>query len=351
MTRKILHIDMDAFFAQVEQRDNPAFRNKPLAVGSANARGVVAAASYEARKFGIYSAMSSSIAQKKCPELIFTPPRFDTYKSVSKAIHTIFNRYTSLIEPLSLDEAYLDVTENFKGERSATIIAKEIQASILQELDLTSSVGISYNKFLAKIASNMNKPFGLTLITPKQAPHFLETLPIEKFYGVGTQTAKKMHQLGIKTGNDLKSKTREELKTHFGKTGDLYYYFARGEDHRTVNPIQEIQSVSAENTFLTDLITQEDIQQEIDELLNTLLSRLQKSNFYGRTFSIKIRHPDFTTLTRSKTFSSYVPHDKVFLVQSFWELYATLPKKPLRLIGITLQSPDEMLSFQTEFTF
>lgn len=351
MTRKILHVDMDAFFAQVEQRDFPQYRNKPLVVGSADSRGVVAAASYEARKFGIYSAMPSSTAKKKCPHLIFTPHRFDVYRAVSQQIHAIFARYTELIEPLSLDEAYLDVTTMTQHGQYATDIAKSVQQAIYQELNLTSSVGVSYNKFLAKIASNMHKPFGITVITHKTATNILEQLPIEKFYGIGQQTAKKMYQLGIRNGLELKQKSREALKLYFGKSGDYYYQCVRGEDNRAVNPIQATQSVSAENTFAQDIITTKDIQKEVDILITTLLERLSRDDFFGKSISIKIRFANFTAVTRSKTFSTVLPYEQSFINQCFWELFHSIPKQPIRLIGITIQSPDPYHHQQIQLPF
>lgn len=351
MTRKILHVDMDAFFAQVEQRDFPEYRNKPLAVGSADSRGVVAASSYEARKFGVYSAMPSSVAKKKCPHLIFAPHRFDVYRAVSNQIHAIFARYTDLIEPLSLDEAYLDVTSITVDGKYATEVAKSIQQDIYRELNLTSSVGVSYNKFLAKIASNMHKPFGITVITHKTATQILEQLAIEKFYGIGQQTAKKMHLLGIKSGLDLKRKSREELKLHFGKSGEFYYQYARGEDNRPVDPVQETQSVSAENTFSKDISTTEEIQAEVNIIIETLLQRLSRHDFYGKGISIKIRFANFTIMTRSKTFSSVLPYEHTFIEHCFWELFETIPKQSIRLIGITIQSPDPYHDQQINLPF
>ena len=351
MTRKILHVDMDAFFAQVEQRDFPHYRNKPLVVGSADARGVVAAASYEARKFGVHSAMPSSTAKKKCAHLIFAPHRFDVYQSVSRQIHDIFKRYTKLIEPLSLDEAYLDVTTMTLTGIYATEIAKSIQQDIYQELNLTSSVGVSYNKFLAKIASNMHKPYGITVISHRSAISILEQLPIEKFYGIGQQTAKKMHSLGIKNGLDLKLKSREELKHHFGKTGEFYYLYARGEDNSPVDPSHETRSVGAENTFPKDINTHEEIKAEVDIIIKTLLQRLIGHNFYGKGISIKIRFANFTSVTRSKTFSSVLPYEHEFIENCFWELFETLPKQPIRLIGMTIQSPDPYHTAQIRLPF
>lgn len=351
MTRKILHIDMDAFYAQVEQRDFPQYRHKPLVVGSSDPRGVVAAASYEARKFGIHSAMPSSVAKKKCAHLIFAPPRFDVYRTISKKIHAIFKQYTHLIEPLSLDEAYLDVTHNHINEPSATRLAEKIQREIFDTLNLTASVGISYNKFLAKIASNINKPFGTYVITPQQALSFLDTLPIEKFYGIGLQTTKKMHALGIHNGQELKNRTRAELKLHFGKAGDLYYLFARGEDQRAVNPDQTSKSIGAENTFNTNLSTIDEINLELHNIISTLIVRLNQHNFHGQTLAIKVRHGDFNTFTRSKTFSTPIPHDMPFITAQFWELFQSIPKQPIRLLGITVQGEVKHYHLQTTLDF
>ncbi|MCK5700612.1 MAG: DNA polymerase IV, partial [Cyclobacteriaceae bacterium] len=252
--RKIIHIDMDAFFASIEQRDNPDLLGKPVAVGGAGKRGVVAAASYEARKFGVFSAMPASIALRKCPELIFTKPRFDVYKEVSNQIRQIFLEYTDLVEPLSLDEAYLDVTENKKGLGSATIIAREIKSKINSTTHLIASAGVSINKFLAKVASDQDKPDGLYVIKPNQAESFVDGLAIEKFFGIGKVTAKKMHELGINTGADLKQISIEELVRRFGKVGRYYFDIARAIDKRLVNPNRIRKSLGAERTFEDDLI-------------------------------------------------------------------------------------------------
>jgi DNA polymerase-4 len=255
--RKIIHIDMDAFYASVEQRDNPELRGKPVAVGGSRERGVVAAASYEARQFGVHSAMPSITAKRKCPDLIFVKPRFDAYKAISLQIREIFAAYTPVIEPLSLDEAYLDVTENLKGISLATQIAEEIRARVRAETELTASAGVSYNKFLAKLASDHRKPDGLFVITPKMGPAFVETLPVRKFHGIGPATARKMSALGIETGFDLKGQTLEFLQHHFGKAGSYYYWAARGVDERPVRADRTRKSVGAENTFPADLLTYE----------------------------------------------------------------------------------------------
>ncbi len=267
-SRKIIHVDMDAFYASVEQRDNPELRGKPVAVGGARERGVVAAASYEARKFGVYSAMPSVIAKRKCPDLIFVKPRFDAYKAISHQIREIFAEYTPIIEPLSLDEAYLDVTENLKGIISATRIAEEIRARIRAETELTASAGVSYNKFLAKLASDHQKPDGLFVITPAMGPTFVETLPVRKFHGVGPATAKKMALLEIATGLDLRGQSLAFLQQHFGKAGSYYYWAARGIDERPVRADRTRKSVGAENTFPVDLFTYEAARDALQEIID-----------------------------------------------------------------------------------
>ena len=268
--RKIVHIDMDAFYASVEQRDNPELRGKAVAVGGARERGVVAAASYEARKFGVHSAMPSITAKRKCPDLIFVKPRFDAYKAISLQIREIFAGYTPIIEPLSLDEAYLDVTENLKGIISATQIAEEIRTRIRAETELTASAGVSYNKFLAKLASDYRKPDGLFVIAPKMGPVFVETLPVRKFHGVGPATAKKMSRLGIETGLDLRAQTQTLLQQHFGKAGSYYYWVARGVDERPVRADRIRKSVGAENTFPADLFTYEAARDALQEIVDNV---------------------------------------------------------------------------------
>lgn len=299
--KKIIHIDMDAFFASVEQLDFPEYRGKPLAVGGSKDRGVVAAASYEARKYGVYSAMPSKTAYQKCPHIIFTPPRFERYKEVSSQIQAIFHEYTDLVEPLSLDEAYLDVTENKKGIPSATLIAKAIRKVIKEKTGLTASAGISINKFLAKIASDYQKPDGITLIGPEKALSFLEKLEIDKFFGVGKVTAKKMHALGIHTGADLKEWSKERLILKFGKSGGFYYNIVRGEDSRTVNPNRLRKSLGAENTFDVDIIEIEDMKMALDPILQTVHRRLEKAATFGKTLTLKVKFKDFSQITRSVT--------------------------------------------------
>jgi DNA polymerase-4 len=299
--RKIIHIDMDAFYASVEQRDNPELRGKPVAVGGSLARGVVAAASYEARKFGVHSAMPSVMAKRKCPDLIFVKPRFDAYKAISLQIREVFAEYTPIIEPLSLDEAYLDVTENRKGIVSATRIAEEIRARIRAETELTASAGVSYNKFLAKLASDHRKPHGLFVITPQMGPEFVETLPVRKFHGVGPATAKKMARLGIATGLDLRPQTLAFLQQHFGKAGSYYYWAARGIDERPVRADRIRKSVGAENTFPADLFTYEAAREALREIVDKVWGYCERSGIRGRTVTLKVKFANFQQITRSRT--------------------------------------------------
>jgi DNA polymerase IV len=299
-SRKIIHIDMDAFYASVEQRDNPELRGKPVAVGGSRERGVVAAASYEARKFGVHSAMPSITAKRKCPDLIFVKPRFDAYKAISLQIREIFAEYTPVIEPLSLDEAYLDVTENLKGIVSATQIAEEIRAKIRAESGLTASAGVSYNKFLAKLASDHRKPDGLFVITPKMGPVFVETLPVRKFHGVGPATARKMSGLGIETGLDLKGQTLEFLQ-HFGKVSSYYYWAARGVDERPVRADRIRKSVGAENTFPADLFAYEAARGALREIIDKVWDYCEGSGIRGRTVTLKVKFANFRIITRSRT--------------------------------------------------
>ncbi len=300
--RKIIHIDMDAFYASVEQRDNPALRGKPVVVGGRpESRGAVAAASYEARKFGIHSAMPSRTALQKCPHVIFLKPRFEVYRTVSEQIRAIFLDYTDLVEPLALDEAYLDVTENKLGIPSATLIARAIKQRIFEETQLTASAGISINKFLAKTASGMDKPNGLFLILPEAAAEFVAQLPIEKFYGIGPATAKKMHNLGIQTGSDLTKWTEEELIHRFGKVGGFYYRIARGQDDRPVNPNRIRKSVGAETSFAEDLSDRSTILAALNEVAQTLKARLDSKQTCGRTLTLKVKYSDYQQVTRSRT--------------------------------------------------
>ncbi|WP_338812135.1 DNA polymerase IV [Bernardetia sp. Wsw4-3y2] len=299
--RKIIHIDMDAFFASVEQRDNPELKGKPVAVGGDGKRGVVAAASYEARKYGVYSAMSSKIALQKCPHLIFVRPRFEVYREVSLQIREIFSKYTDLIEPLSLDEAYLDVTQNKKQFPSATLLARQIKEEIKAKTQLTASAGISFNKFLAKIASDFNKPNGLFTIVPADSSMFIDELPIKKFHGIGKVTAKKMHQLGIYTGKDLKKWQKNDLLKHFGKAGGFYFHIAQGQDYRPVNPNRIRKSIGAERTFSEDLFEENEMIEALQKITQKLSPLLLDRNIQGRTLTLKIKYADFKQITRSQT--------------------------------------------------
>ena len=336
--RKIIHIDMDAFYASVEQMDYPELRGKPIAVGGSENRGVVAAASYEARKFGVRSAISGVLAKKNCPELIFVKPRFDRYKEISKKIHAIFHEYTDLVEPLSLDEAYLDVTHNKKGNPSATLLAQEIRMRILNEVGLTASAGISVNKFVAKIASDYNKPNGQKTVNPEEVVSFLEELPIRKFYGVGKVTTEKMYQLGIFTGLELKSKSLDFLSTHFGKSGAFYYHVVRGIHNSEVKPDRITKSVAAEHTFDTNLSSEIFMLEQLDNIATNLERRLKKQNIAGKTVTLKIKYSDFSQQTRSKTVPYFIA-DKGLILENVKELlYQERMKDSVRLLGISLSN-------------
>lgn len=329
---------MDAFYASVEQMDNPELKGKPLAVGGSEIRGVVSAASYEARKFGVRSAMSGVQAKKNCPELIFVRPRFDRYKEISKKIKAIFYDYTDLVEPLSLDEAYLDVTQNKKGNPSATLIAQEIRKRIYDEVGLTASAGISINKFVAKIASDFNKPNGQKTVTPDEVADFLEKLDIKKFYGIGKVTAEKMYQHGIFTGLDLKSKSVTYLEDHFGKSGASYYKIVRGIHNGEVKPNRITKSVAAEHTFNENLTSEIFMQERLERIAGELEKRLKKYNISGKTVTLKIKYSDFTTQTRSKTLPYFIS-DKGILFETVKELlYQERLKESVRLLGISLNN-------------
>ena len=336
--RKIIHIDMDAFYASVEQMDNPELRGKPIAVGGAENRGVVSAASYEARKFGVRSAISGFLAKKNCPDLIFVRPRFDRYKEISKKIHKIFREYTDLVEPLSLDEAYLDVTKNKKGNPSASLLAQEIRARIFNEVGLTASAGISVNKFVAKIASDYNKPNGQKTVNPDEVISFLEQLPIQKFYGVGKVTAEKMFQLGIFTGLDLKGKSVEFLEKHFGKSGGFYYNVVRGIHNSEVKSNRITKSVAAEHTFDINLSSEIFMLEKLERIAQELERRLKKNQISGKTITLKIKYSDFTQQTRSKTMPYFIA-DKSLILETVKELlYQEKMKDSVRLLGISLSN-------------
>ncbi len=337
IVRKIIHIDMDAFFASVEQRDDVNLRNKPVAVGGSAERGVVAAASYEARKYGVRSAMPSRTAKRLCPPLIFVKPRFDVYKGVSDQIRAIFSEFTDLIEPLSLDEAYLDVTHNKIGLPSATLIAKEIRKRIFDQTQLTASAGISINKFLAKTASDVNKPNGQFLIPPEDAEAYVDTLPIERFFGIGKVTADKMRQMGIFFGKDLKQYSREDLVIRFGKAGHYYYQIARAIDERPVNPNRIRKSIGAENTFSRDLVRITDVEQELNRIAATVAGRMKRSESAGKTLTLKVKFDDFTVITRSKTISGLIENEQdiLDLIPTLLE-QAELEKFRIRLLGLSV---------------
>jgi DNA polymerase IV len=337
--RKIIHVDMDAFYASVEQRDNPELRGKPLAVGGSAARGVVAAASYEARTFGVHSAMPSVTAKRKCPDLIFIAPRFDVYKAVSQQIREVFAEYTPLIEPLSLDEAYLDVTENLKGMEIATEIAVEIRNKIKQVTGLNASAGISYNKFLAKMASDLNKPNGQAVITPKNGPAFVEALPVKKFHGVGPATAERMRTYGIETGLDLKSKSLAFLQEHFGKSGPYFYGIARGIDERRVRPDRIRKSVGAEDTFVEDIADLQLASAELKPLAEKVWGYCEKNGISGKTVTVKIKYSDFTQATRSRTIAAPFTAMSDVLNAATELLAGVYPfRRSVRLLGVTVSS-------------
>ncbi|MBK6267407.1 DNA polymerase IV [Marivirga sp. S37H4] len=338
MIRKIIHVDMDAFFASVEQMDNPALRGKAVAVGGNRERGVVAAASYEARKFGVFSAMPSKIAAAKCKDLIFVKPRFERYKELSHQIREIFYSHTDLVEPLSLDEAYLDVTQNKQGIETATEIALDIKETIKREIGLTASAGISINKFLAKIASDYRKPDGIFIIKPHQVEKFIEALQVKKFFGVGKVTAEKMHKMGIFHGKDLKRYSLPEMLSYFGKQGKYYYEICRGIDNRAVNPNRIRKSVGAENTFSESVFTKSEIIEKMLLIVSTCWKRYDQTNAKAHTISIKVKFDDFTQITRSKTIPLAVETETVFkdiVLQLIDEL--TVIQK-IRLLGCSLSN-------------
>ena len=341
LVKKIIHIDMDAFYASIEQRDNQDYVGKPVAVGGSpeGRGGVVATASYEARKFGVRSAMPSKQALKLCPDLIFVRPRFEVYKAVSQQIREIFQRYTDLIEPLSLDEAYLDVTTDKLNIGSAIDIAAQIRKSIKDELMLTASAGVSVNKFIAKIASDLNKPDGLTFIGPSRIEGFMEKLPVEKFFGVGKVTATKMKSMGLHTGADLKRLTEAELKKHFGKSGAFFYKIVRGIDEREVQPHRETKSIGAEDTFPYDLELLDDMHDELLKITKTVHNRLLRHGLKGRTITLKIKYHDFKQVTRSHSFPEGIDERETIYKTACDLLSATDPEeKKIRLLGISLSN-------------
>ena len=354
MNRKIIHIDMDAFYASVEQRDNPALRGKPVAVGGIK-RGVVASASYEARQFGVRSAMPSRTALRKCPHLQFVRSRFDVYREVSQQIRAIFFEYTDLVEPLSLDEAYLDVTENKKSLFSAILIARQIRQKIEAQTQLTASAGVSVNKFVAKVASDINKPNGIKVILPDEVVPFLETLEIEKFHGIGKVTASKMKRLGIHNGYDLKQWSEIDLVKRFGKTGRYFYKIVRGEDNREVNPNRIRKSIGAERTFNEDIFKVDELFEKLQAIGEKLFRTIEKTQNYGRTITIKIKFSDFQIMTRSKTVNRDITRQEDLMAIVRELLYQNMENGVgVRLLGISvsnLRREEEHLPRQLEFDF
>jgi DNA polymerase IV len=337
--RKIIHVDMDAFYASVEQRDNPELRGKPVAVGGSRERGVVAAASYEARRFGVRSAMASVTAKRKCPDLIFVKPRFDVYKAVSLEIRAILTDYTTLVEPLSLDEAYLDVTENLKGMPFATPIAQEIRMRIREATGLTASAGVSYNKFLAKLASDQRKPDGLFVITPELGPAFVESLPVGKFHGIGPATAARMNELGIHSGADLRSQSLALLQECFGKAGAYYYWISRGIDDRPVKPNRVRKSVGAENTFDRDLSSLSEARSELQPIIDKVWSFCERTGTRGRTLTLKVKFQDFNQITRSRSLARAFRSREEIAQVGFDLLGPIFPtERRIRLLGIALSN-------------
>jgi DNA polymerase-4 len=338
-TRKIIHVDMDAFFASVEQRDDPSLRGVPVAVGHAAARGVVAAASYEARAFGVRSALPSVTAMRRCPELVFVRPRFEVYKAVSRQIHAIFAEFTDLIQPLSLDEAYLDVTKNRAGLPTGWATAKAIRARILAEPGLTASAGISYNKFLAKLASDQRKPDGQFAVTPEIGPAWVKTLPVSRFHGVGPVTAAKMNRLGIATGADLRAKSLAFLEQHFGSSAGWYFTIARGQDHRPVNPDRVRKSWGSETTFASDLTEPPEIEAGLLKMADDVWAWCERAQAFGRTVTVKIKFQDFRLITRSRSHVSAVTSRQQLhgasldLVRSIYP-----PETGIRLVGVTVSN-------------
>jgi DNA polymerase IV len=337
-TRKIIHIDMDAFYASVEQLDNPELSGKPLAVGGSRERGVVAAASYEARKYGVRSAMSSQVAKRKCRELIFVKPRFWRYKEISEQVRSIFNEYTDLVEPLSLDEAYLDVTYAKKGSPSATLIAQEIRKRIFDEIKLTASAGVSYNKFLAKVASDVNKPNGIFVVTPARAQEFIDNLEIRRFYGIGKVSAEKLNKTGIWFGRDLRQMDRFELIRLFGKSGNYYYEISRGEDNRQVEPYRERKSVGAEETFSKDIFLVEKLEKELLQIADYLWERYERSGAIAKTLTLKYKYADFEQHTRSKTLTAWITTKSELESEAKYLLHLEPFLKGIRLLGLTLSN-------------
>lgn len=337
--RRILHVDMDAFYASIEQRDNPALKGRPVAVGRGSGRGVVAAASYEARKFGVRSALPSHMALERCPELIFVPPRFDVYRAVSAQIHAIFRHYTSVIQPLALDEAYLDVTEQWHSYGSATALAESIRRDIQQQTGLTASAGVSYNRFLAKLASGQRKPDGLFVIPPRQGECFVAELPVEKFHGVGPATTRRMHGLGIYTGADLKTWTVQELKRHLGSSAQFYHDIARGIDHRPVEANRPRKSLGTETTFAHDVADWDRLSAVLKEIVRKLAAGCVQKRIAGKTVTLKLRYAGFQTVTRARSAPFPTVEEAVLQRMAHDLLHSFFPlERPVRLLGLTISS-------------
>lgn len=336
--RKIIHVDMDAFYASVEQHDYPEWKGKPIVVGGSGPRGVIAAASYEAREFGVRSAMSGALALKRCPELIFVPPRFSRYKEVSQQIRTVFYSYTDLVEPLALDEAFLDVTQNKKGSKSATLLAQSIREEIFNTTGLTASAGISNNKFLAKIASNINKPNGQKTIHPSEVQGFLDTLEIKKFFGIGKKTAERMYHLGIFTGYDLRMKTLDFLTIHFGHSGASYYRLSRGIHDTEVQPHRLPKSIGAERTFEKNLSSEILLIEKLENITKEVEFRLKKQDVSGKTITLKIKYSDFTLQTRSYTYPYFINEASIILQTAKELLFQQKLQNSVRLIGVQISN-------------
>ena len=335
--RKIIHVDMDAFYASVEQRDNPALRGKPVAVGGSSRRGVVAAASYEARKFGVRSAMPSITAKRQCPDLIFVPPRFEAYREISHQIRAIFRDYADEVEPLSLDEAYLDVSADKMGLGSATATARLIRQRIRDETSLTASAGVSYNKFIAKLASDQNKPDGITIIPPGRGAAFVQTLSIRRFHGIGPVTAAKMEGLGVFSGADLAAQDGLWLASHFGNSAEWLYNLARGIDHRRVKSNRPLKSLGGERTFFNDLISDTEIREALAHVCTVVWDRAAKKGARGRTVTLKLRYADFQTITRAKSIPAPILDGASLLAAGEAILHPLLPtEQGIRLLGVTL---------------
>lgn len=358
--RKVIHVDMDAFYASVEQMDHPELKGLPLAVGGSSKRGVVSAASYEARKFGVRSAISGALAKKLCPDLIFVPPRFERYKEISAKIRAVFFDYSDLVEPISLDEAYLDVTTNKKGIQSASLIATEIRARIKAEIGLTASAGVSINKFVAKVASDYNKPDGQKTVPPEEILEFLETLDIRQFHGIGKVTAKKMYDLGVFTGLDLRQKSFAFLEENFGKSGAYYYEIVRGIHRSPVRPNRRRKSLAAERTFSTNLSSEIFLVEKLEQIATEVSKRLQSINIAGKTLTLKIKYSDFSLQTRSKTLPFYISEKESILEYSKLLLFQERLQNSVRLVGISISNLNtnndkkdikKDVSFQLKFEF